>query len=106
MEARIGKRITVRPDGCWIMDGNPDKYAKVGSTHKGTTEQAHCYVYRTLKGPIPRGYHLHHKCFNKGCVNPAHLQPLTPAEHGAIHSELDPLHFRGKGAPWTRSPTR
>lgn len=101
IESRLGKRITVMPDGCWIVDNKPDRYANVYLDRRHP-EPAHRFVYRTLVRPIRRGQHVHHKCFNKGCVNPQHLESLTPQEHGRLHDELDPLRFRGVGAPYTR----
>ncbi len=35
--------------------------------------------------PVPRGYHVHHRCNTPACVNPAHLEVLTPAAHGEVH---------------------
>lgn len=31
--------------------------------------------------PIPAGMHLDHTCRNRGCVNPAHLEPVTQREN-------------------------
>jgi len=89
IEARIGKRITPRPDGCWIFDGDADHYGSVNSDIRGAAEMAHRWVYRTLIGPIPHGHHLHHRCFNKGCVNPHHLEPLSATEHMRLHRRLE-----------------
>lgn len=47
-------------------------------------EKAHRVAYRLLVGPIPDGIHLHHKCENRRCCNPEHLQPVTPGEHNHI----------------------
>lgn len=83
VESRIGRNITPQPNGCWLYGTDPDKYGldrvAVGTVHR--------FVYETLVGAIPDGHHLHHKCKTKACCNPAHLEPLTPAEHAAAHAE-------------------
>lgn len=37
--------------------------------------------------PPPEGFNFHHKCGNRGCVNLAHLQIVTVAEHIALHKQ-------------------
>jgi hypothetical protein len=44
---------------------------------------AHRLICEQLRGPIPDGLELHHKCENTRCVNPDHMEPLTPKEHTA-----------------------
>jgi hypothetical protein len=38
---------------------------------------------------IPRGHHIHHTCRVCSCVNPAHLELLTLAEHNQLHAQAD-----------------
>lgn len=85
VEARIGKAITVQPDGCWTI-GTANGYVR--RTLPSGNVAMHRWVYETLVGPVPEGHHLHHKCQRPSCCNPSHLEPLTPKEHKAAHRRL------------------
>lgn len=87
-EARIGSRITVQPDGCWLYndDRDPDQHASTDTGKRSFV--VHRFVYETLVGPIPPSHHLHHECEIPRCCNPAHCVPLTPLEHKARHREM------------------
>lgn len=64
--------------GCWIWQGVPSStgYGTVGINRH--TYLAHRVYYERYIGPIPKGLHLDHLCRVLLCVNPLHLEAVTP----------------------------
>lgn len=67
-----------KAEGCWLWRG-----ARLLNGYGQTLlNKRHQYVHRVsyalAKGPIPHGLHLDHLCRTKLCVNPAHLEAVTP----------------------------
>jgi hypothetical protein len=62
--------------GCWNWTGKlHNGYGVSGGKF------AHCRSWRLLRGPIPDGLQIDHLCRNRRCVNPDHLEPVTPREN-------------------------
>jgi len=75
-------RVSPEPNsGCWLWTGRQtrDGYGKLRV--RGRDCLAHRLAYELLRGPIPEGLVLDHKCCNRGCVNPDHLRPVTHREN-------------------------
>lgn len=63
--------------GCWNW--------LLGRTGRGygslSNKLAHVLYWEKYKGKVPEGLQLDHLCRNKLCVNPEHLEPVTPKEN-------------------------
>ncbi len=62
---------------CWEWAGTRFRgYGMIG-VRGLENRRAHRVSYETFVGPIPDGLTIDHLCRNRGCVNPAHLEPVT-----------------------------
>ena len=79
---------------------------------------AHRWSYEHFVGPIPAGLEMDHLCFNRRCVAPHHLEPVTHDENmrrrALANNKVQASRPRrgdwssptcSKGHPWTESTT-
>src|ERR1700675_3291189 len=88
--ARIWSRVVLCPPdrldtGCWEYTGRLNKQGYHRVRYQGTTLQLHVLMYELLIAPVGPGLEVHHRCENRGCCNPDHLETVTREEHQERH---------------------
>lgn len=78
---RVWHKYEIQPNGCWFAPNKPMPSGYVRVEINGKGRALHRVYYEQFVGPIPEGLQLDHLCRTPRCVNPAHLEPVTPREN-------------------------
>lgn len=91
-EERFWSKVQSTLSGeCWLWAASVDRdgYGKFGQPTGGWV-RAHRWAYEHLVGPIPDGLVIDHLCRVRSCVNPSHMEPVTPRENTERGLRHDP----------------
>src|SRR5690242_1534338 len=103
---RFIEKIRIEPyTGCWLWQAFVNPSTGYGLFRMPGTIGAHRAAWLLLRGPIPDDFHIDHRCRVKTCVNPEHLEPVTPRMNTDRGSKSRRMYCVGAGHPMTPDNT-
>lgn len=97
-------RLTDKSGECWLWTGSmyPEGY---GQFHfQGKSGNAHRAAYILSRGPISSDLVVDHKCHNRACVRPDHLQAVTNKQNLENIGVLNSNNSSGeRGVSWNKA---
>ncbi len=80
-DERFWAKVEKLPDGCWAWTANKHTTGYGSFWDGGRTWRAHRWAFERFCRPLEDGESIDHLCRNTSCVNPDHLEAVTPMEN-------------------------
>ncbi len=77
-QERLARRSRPGLGGCVLFTGHLDKQGYARIWHIDEKRLVHRVAYELFVGEIPEGLQIDHLCGVRHCVNPSHLEAVTP----------------------------
>ena len=78
--------LVEKTEDCWLWRGKMDNHGYgYFYTPYFNVRKVHRLVLELTGKELYDGKQIHHKCETRNCVNPEHLEQLTPKEHRKRH---------------------
>ena len=84
LAVKFHSKIQFSEAGCWLWTAalNESGYATFNTAKRhGLSSLGHRSLFACWVGPLDDELYLDHLCRTPRCVNPAHLEPVTPREN-------------------------
>lgn len=79
--ARLWSGARADGTGCWLWQRCRTSSGYGLINIRGRNRRAHRVAYEIVKGPIPAGLTIDHRCRGRACINPDHLEAVTNREN-------------------------
>ncbi|AXF41482.1 hypothetical protein SHAb15599_00126 [Acinetobacter phage SH-Ab 15599] len=98
---KITNNVVIDSNGCWIWNKSFSSNGYGQLTVDKRYWLAHRYSYTMSKGEIPADNVVRHKCHNKKCCNPEHLEVGTQAENWQDSKEVHLNNAKNRRKQWS-----